>query len=244
MVEEMDTMTDRGVWVLVSKPLNQKKSLRKLVIYSKQDTTGYFLRCQHSIAIPGIIHWNILLKLLGYLGTTRGLQLNLSRILFPAIYCGIVYWMTAQPNDRVRFDLFILSSIMISLVAQFVGFLIGVATSVQNDVFLAPVVLFPILLFSGLFIRLDTIPYYLQWLSYISYVRYCYQSVLRGIYALDRPELHCDKICPFQGPQDFLREMDKADGNLYVDYAAMWVFNFVFRVISYYVLYYKIVYNR
>ncbi|GBM57556.1 ATP-binding cassette sub-family G member 1 [Araneus ventricosus] len=162
-------------------------------------------------------------------------------ILFPAIYCCIVYWMTSQPNDLVRFDLFILSSTMISVVAQSVGFLIGAATSVQNAVFLAPVVTIPILLFSGLFIRLDTIPHYLQWLSYR---RYCYQSVLRGIYALDRPELHCDKICPFQGPQDFLREMDMADGNLYVDYAAMWVFLFVFRVISYYVLYYKIVYNR
>ncbi|GBN13600.1 ATP-binding cassette sub-family G member 1 [Araneus ventricosus] len=151
------------------------------------------------------------------------------QILFPVIYCSIVYWMTAQPNDLVRFGLFILSSIMISLVAQSVGFLIGAATSVQNAVFLAPVVSIPILLFSGFFIRLDTIPHYLQWLSYISYVRYCYQSVLRGIYALGRPELYCDKICPFQEPQDFLREMDMADGNLYVDYAAMWMFFFVFR---------------
>ncbi|GBM40409.1 ATP-binding cassette sub-family G member 1 [Araneus ventricosus] len=166
------------------------------------------------------------------------------QILFPVIYCSIVYWMTSQPNDIVRFALFVLSSIMISLVAQSVGFLIGAATSVQNAVFLAPVVSIPILLFSGFFIRLDTIPHYLQWLSCISYVRYCFQSVLRGIYALDRPELHCDEVCPFQEPQDFLREMDMADGSLYFDYAAMWAFFFVFRVISYYVLYYKTVYNR
>ncbi|CAL1289087.1 unnamed protein product [Larinioides sclopetarius] len=167
------------------------------------------------------------------------------QILFPVIYCSIVYWMTAQPNDLIRFGLFILSSIMISLVAQSVGLLIGAATSVQNAVFLAPVVSIPILLFSGFFISLDTIPPYLQWLSYISYIRYCYQSVLLGIYGLGRPELHCDKIfCPFQEPQDFLSEMDMAGGNLYVDYAASCAFFLVFRVISYYVLYFKMVYFR
>ncbi|XP_035215031.1 ATP-binding cassette sub-family G member 1-like isoform X2 [Stegodyphus dumicola] len=167
------------------------------------------------------------------------------QILFPVIYGSIVYWMTAQPNDLIRFGLFLLSSIMISLVAQSVGLIIGAATSVQNAVFLAPVVSIPILLFSGFFISLDTIPKYLQWLSYISYIRYSYQSVLLGIYSMDRPELHCDKLfCPFQEPQDFLKEMDMVGGNLYVDYAALWGFFAVFRFIAYHVLWYKVVYNR
>lgn len=167
------------------------------------------------------------------------------QILFPVIYCSIVYWMTHQPNDILRFGLFVLSSIMISLVAQSVGLLIGAATSVQNAVFLAPVVSIPILLFSGFFINLDTIPSYLQWLSYISYIRYCYHSVLLATYSMDRPELDCDKLfCPYVEPEDFLKEMDMHTGSLYIDYAALLGFFLFFRFIAYHVLWYRIVYNR
>ncbi|GIY73436.1 ATP-binding cassette sub-family G member 1 [Caerostris darwini] len=167
------------------------------------------------------------------------------QILFPVIYCSIVYWMTSQPNDLLRFGLFVLWCVMISLVAQSVGLIIGAATSVQNAVFLAPVASIPFLLFSGFFISLNTIPSYLQWISHISYIRYCYQGVMMAIYGLDRPELQCDKsFCPFQEPRDFLKEMDMVESNLYVDYVAISAFFFVFRVIAYYVLYYKVVYSR
>ncbi len=118
----------------------------------------------------------------------------------------------------------------------------------QTAVFVAPVTGIPVLLFSGFFVNFDTIPSYMQWMTYISFARYSWEGTIVAIYGNNRGSLNCDKPrCIFKSSKEVLEAMDVNENAMFLDYAkfhfdciVLGFFFITLRLITYLVLRYKV----
>ncbi|KAJ2942548.1 hypothetical protein O0L34_g2016 [Tuta absoluta] len=163
------------------------------------------------------------------------------QVVFSGVYVIIVYFMTGQPMQTDRVLMFTTINILTALVAQSLGLLIGAAMKIETGVYLGPVTTIPVVLFSGFFVNFNAIPSYLQWLTYLSYVRYGFEGAMLSVYGYGREKLHCSEAyCHFRTPSKFLSEMTMEHANFWVDAGALCAFFVFIRIISYLVLRFKL----
>ena len=137
--------------------------------------------------------------------------------------------------------MFMSSCLLISFVAQSVGLVVGAAMSVQNGVFLAPVMSVPFLLFSGFFVSFDAIPVYLRWITYLSYIRYGFEGTALATYGYGREKLKCHQTyCHFKSPETTLDELDMLNADFRVDIIALVVIFIILRIAAYMFLKWKL----
>jgi len=122
-----------------------------------------------------------------------------------------------------------------------VGLVIGCACDIQTAVYMGPITTIPILLFSGFFVTLENIPFYMHWMSYVAYTRYGFEGTMLAIYGFDRETLKCSQpYCHFKYPQKFLEELSLDKGVFWLDVVCLLAFFLLLRVSGYFVLKFKV----
>ncbi|CAH1985286.1 unnamed protein product [Acanthoscelides obtectus] len=156
----------------------------------------------------------------------------------------ILYTMTSQPMELLRFSMFFLISLLVVFVANGFGLSIGAYFNVVNGTFLGPILSIPMMMFAGFGVRLCDLPRYMYWGSYISYLRFGLEGIVQAIYGMDRGVVDCpdaEMYCHHKYVKKLLKDVGVRADQFDNDVIALLLFTFVLRITAYVVLRYKLI---
>ncbi|XP_024879372.1 ATP-binding cassette sub-family G member 4 [Temnothorax curvispinosus] len=160
----------------------------------------------------------------------------------------IVYLMSAQPLEVIRFCMFLAISMLIMFIGQGTGLMIGAIFNVVNGTFMGPTLAVPLMMFAGFGVSLRDLPSYLKWGSYLSYLRYGLEGFVGAIYGLDRPTLDCKEkgelYCHYKYPSKFLSDIAMRGDQFWNDVIALAIILLITRCGAYILLRWKLVSYR
>ena len=101
--------------------------------------------------------------------------------IMPVIFSAITYFGVGLTEDIEKFWIFALIMVLLVYCSSSLGFLMGTAfTNATIALAMAPLVISPIIIFSGTFFDLDQAYVWLRWLQWISPIRYACEALMRN----------------------------------------------------------------
>ncbi|XP_072938788.1 ATP-binding cassette sub-family G member 1-like isoform X2 [Epargyreus clarus] len=130
------------------------------------------------------------------------------QILCATVFVLPAWYFTSQPMEGFRIGMAWSICVLITILAQTFGLVIGAACGVKLGLFVIPAANIPMLMFSEFFIPYQEMPKYLRPFANISYFRYAFDAFLQTAYGFQRPKLPCHRIyCLFRKPTDYLEHL-------------------------------------
>ncbi|XP_073989553.1 ATP-binding cassette sub-family G member 4 isoform X2 [Rhodnius prolixus] len=153
------------------------------------------------------------------------------------MFTAIVYLMTGQPLDWNRFIVFMVLSLLVVYIAQSIGYIVGaVFNSVVNGTFAGPILIVPMMMFSGFGVNFRDIPGYLSWGTHLSFLRYSLEGFVGAIYGMDRGILPCEELyCHYRYPDKFMYDVAMR-GDVYINCIIILLIMLAFTKAAAYVL--------
>jgi len=105
-------------------------------------------------------------------------------IITPLLLNSIVYFGIGFEDDAGNFFRFYLAMLCLVISATSFGyFLSSIFTKAEIAVQITPVIMMPLILFGGFFTNVESTPDWLEWIQYISPIRYSLEAMVRIEYA-------------------------------------------------------------
>ncbi|XP_069686815.1 ATP-binding cassette sub-family G member 1-like isoform X1 [Periplaneta americana] len=167
------------------------------------------------------------------------------QVLCPTLLLVFSYCLSGQPFDMDRMLKTWIMCIVITMCGQTIGLLLGAAFDVKVGPFMVVTLNIPMSLFSGFFMRLQDIPSYLQWVSYVSYYRYSFEAEMVNIYGNNRSKLNCSEdFCYFRSPSKILEEFHMEDVSYWHNMGVLLIWLFGSQIGLYIVLKWRVSTSR
>lgn len=156
------------------------------------------------------------------------------QIIFSVVYVLPIYFISRQPLDTARFLMFLLPAILITLISESIGLVIGSMLNPVNGTFLGAILACSMLAFSGFMILFNHMPRFMYYISYVSYIKYSLHALVLAMYDYNREKLFCPVVyCHYSTPTKILSELSMTDRNFWIDIAIL-VFSYViFKIAGY-----------
>ncbi|XP_026315845.1 ATP-binding cassette sub-family G member 1-like isoform X2 [Hyposmocoma kahamanoa] len=130
------------------------------------------------------------------------------QLLCATVFVFPAWYLTSQPLDPYRMGLAWVICVLVTILAQTFGLVVGAACDMKLGLFVIPAANIPMLMFSEFFIPYQEIPFYLQPFGVISYFRYSFDAFLKTAYGFGREDLPCQAVfCMFKKPEKYLEHL-------------------------------------
>ncbi|TDG46545.1 hypothetical protein AWZ03_006983 [Drosophila navojoa] len=153
------------------------------------------------------------------------------QLLCPSLFIGISYFMTGQPPELARFAMCWSMCVLTAFIGHFIGVIGGTLLSMQLAIFIVPAVSIPFLLFSGFFIRMRELSWFLRPICDFSFFRYVFEGLMRAIYGYQRGDLPChEEFCYYKSSEHFLKDFDMSGDMVHSDVLILGLFLLVLLI--------------
>lgn len=99
------------------------------------------------------------------------------------MFVAISYYLIGLRKDSIHLFTAALTCVMTGLSGMAVGTVAGAAFSnIGMALAVLPLLLLPLMMFSGLIINIGSIPIYFRWIKYISPMKYGYEALMKNEY--------------------------------------------------------------